>query len=1228
MRCPCGRPVQVASGGVGSSTLDGVLGNETAASPRTVANSPGRVIGNALAPRTTSAPQAPRQNTRSSRITDELPYGWTIALLVGAGITSLLILLAVFPFHRVGAVQAAGLAAILPLPLLIFGMLFGQLFASFRNLTELIGWIFSIQIYGSGLFVVVALSWLVAVTCLGGAVVLARIYVCTGALLLQLFGQRVPICMPAESFKAAWEAFEAARKQHRSLATWAAVRAAFDFGDTSSSASGRVSTNGPVSTTMRRQLCGIGRPESSSRRRGDELSRSRLAANGVGGSVALAGIAAVIAAVNVVSLDIDRLADWLPASVRDDLWADFGDSGPDEHANQGVASRPTFSPEQMAKWESELPGRYHLKWQADYRTPAALRGETPENSFQSTAETLSPALHVEFDNQQWFLEFIGKRWSGPTDQLPDLSLDLAFSELPAEFQSDVGRGWPESASEPARVRLRFDSNSGKLQVEAGGFVSYQPLTENKYPLRIGEAESIPVPPGAIVSRETRFVMGQQVSQTAIVRAPGSPGFHTFAFELERENLGGPLPSDSPPVSSMAGEPDQEDQAPGFAPTRNVNAERGNRLGSLGSPLLSLSVHDGNLLTSYFNGRVAWQPSNSSQGADFIRASGMASRRGFVCLLPDGTRFISAAGQGAESRVRLASLAKPDQVLREFSIGANDSRNDGGYFLDLQVARDGRRALATYWNGVTNAIVLDLDSGETLLRRAVQGGLPRLSPDGDVVALRVVPNETIVWKVSTSQSSQPLPSPASGWSNASAVSELGRLFAVAAPGGSILVYGVAVAEPVSVLVGHSRDVVDMTFSPSGNALASIALDGTTRVWDTQTGAEMARFDWSHESEIPAEAKLWTDTVNNNRDAFPRHQWPPMSRVAFAADETIAWSLPDGAVAIRELTLAQDSGDRLVVETDRGPRLRPSSDLWSAYAPTPSLQDEASDSRRNEPPLLDNAAIVHPSDETHSIVVIRSPDQPPYLSVVDGALQEVARLQFPTGVDEFELTAVAFAHNRESLAVTDGSSVWLYKLLKGPPTRTMSREERWCRTLSFSPDDKFIVADGQGVFVMDTTRLDMVHELPDGRELWKLEVVEAESDDDESTTTRARAPTAGTRSRSSHADTRYRMKLSTVGEDLWEIHFDLTSLVRERRLSLLSPVTSTTTNATGNLLLVAESPTQCLVVDVDDFESLTYFRKPGMVRLSPDRDRIAWVGNVISFHDADSGARLAETLPKES
>ncbi|MCA9225301.1 MAG: hypothetical protein KDA47_06805, partial [Planctomycetales bacterium] len=64
---------------------------------------------------------------------------------------------------------------------------------------------------------------------------------------------------------------------------------------------------------MRRQLCGIGRPESSSRRRGDELSRSRLAANGVGGSVALAGIAAVIAAVNVVSLDIDRPAESLPA---------------------------------------------------------------------------------------------------------------------------------------------------------------------------------------------------------------------------------------------------------------------------------------------------------------------------------------------------------------------------------------------------------------------------------------------------------------------------------------------------------------------------------------------------------------------------------------------------------------------------------------------------------------------------------------------------------------------------------------------------------------------------------------------------------------------------------------------------------------------------------------------------------------------------------------------------
>jgi WD40 repeat protein len=47
------------------------------------------------------------------------------------------------------------------------------------------------------------------------------------------------------------------------------------------------------------------------------------------------------------------------------------------------------------------------------------------------------------------------------------------------------------------------------------------------------------------------------------------------------------------------------------------------------------------------------------------------------------------------------------------------------------------------------------------------------------------------------------------------------------------------EPLRRLTGHAGGVTAMAFSPDGAVLATAADDGTVRLWNPRTGAELAR-----------------------------------------------------------------------------------------------------------------------------------------------------------------------------------------------------------------------------------------------------------------------------------------------------------------------------------------------------------------------------------------------------
>jgi WD40 repeat protein len=191
----------------------------------------------------------------------------------------------------------------------------------------------------------------------------------------------------------------------------------------------------------------------------------------------------------------------------------------------------------------------------------------------------------------------------------------------------------------------------------------------------------------------------------------------------------------------------------------------------------------------------WRPGDDSVGL----VSSFEYTVNAVAFSPDG-RYIASGSDQSPTDGRLLSTLRLFDMKDGFEspLQPPDGRGLGVWSLAFHPNGD---ALAVGWNNGT-VDLLDIPSGDriTELPRGAAVNAIAFSPDGSLLA--TLPGRGVrIWDVR--------------------------------PGGFF---------PRLLLGEHAERAWTLAFTPSGDYLATGGWDSTVRLWDPQTGAERARYDW--------------------------------------------------------------------------------------------------------------------------------------------------------------------------------------------------------------------------------------------------------------------------------------------------------------------------------------------------------------------------------------------------
>lgn len=138
------------------------------------------------------------------------------------------------------------------------------------------------------------------------------------------------------------------------------------------------------------------------------------------------------------------------------------------------------------------------------------------------------------------------------------------------------------------------------------------------------------------------------------------------------------------------------------------------------------------------------------------------------------------------------------------------------------------------------------------------------------------------------------------SGVAAFSPDGRRLACSTWGGFVRLFDAHSGRELASLIGHKRDVSDISFSPDGRTLATISDDSTTRLWHLASGRELIRFQTPMKDPYGPHLRFSADgrslvTVASEFTAMTTHVWyaPCFAEIAVAEGKDYRSGLVQGA-----------------------------------------------------------------------------------------------------------------------------------------------------------------------------------------------------------------------------------------------------------------------------------------------------------------------------------------------